>query len=404
MKYPRTITHHTLRAKIYKAADGYHATWAAGGRRVKRQFKSGSDAEKAAKDALRKIHAGQSTLAMLSKKDLARIASGLELLSSNGYTNLFDVATEYVAAKNVANGGELTDAARLWADNHRGIEKNGFKEAAEDWYAAFNGRWSVSYRDSVRKRMNKLIHMIQVDMCDLDFEVVKLLFSEGLSYQSPKSRNHFREIIRRVIAHSVDRNWIREKHGLGRLLKNERVITRAPDIITPKEFLDMLSAADDELMPMLAIQGFCGARQAEVLRLSWEDVWRRDGYLELNAHQTKQKKRRLVPLCDAAQAWLKPYRQFSGPIWAYTSSTYNRFFAEVKKLVDVKGKNLLRHSYASYRLGQLQDLAKVSYEMGTHTADTLYEHYRELVTPQQGKQWFSVLPPAVAGGKIVSAS
>ena len=127
MKYPRTISHYTLKAKIYKAADGYHATWAAGGRRVKRQFKSGSDAEKAAKAALRKIHAGQSTLAMLSKKEMARIASGLELLSSNGYTNLFDVATEYVAAKNVANGGELTDAARLWADNHRGIEKNGFK-------------------------------------------------------------------------------------------------------------------------------------------------------------------------------------------------------------------------------------------------------------------------------------
>ena len=166
----------------------------------------------------------------------------------------------------------------------------------------------------------------------------------------------------------------------------------------------MLSAADDELMPMLAIQGFCGARQAEVLRLSWEDVWRRDGYLELNAHQTKQKKRRLVPLCDAAQAWLKPYRQFSGPIWAYTSSTYKRFFAEVKKLGDVKGKNIPRPSYASYRLGQLQDVAKVSYEMGTHTADTLYEHYRELVTPQQGKQWFSILPKPIAGRKIVSAS
>jgi integrase len=404
MRYPRTITYYSLGAKIYKGADGYHATWTAGGKRVKRQFKSGSEAEKAAKAALKKIHAGQVTLATLSKKDMARIASGLDLLSSNGYTNLFDVATEYVAAKNVANGGELFDAARLWADNHRGIEKNGFKEAAEDWYAAFNGRWSVSYRDSVRKRMNKLIHMIQVDMCDLDFEVVKLLFSEGLSSQSPKSRNHFREIIRRVIAHSVDRNWIREKHGLGRLLKNERVITRAPDIITPKEFQDMLSASDDELMPMLAIQGFCGARQAEVLRLSWEDVWRRDGYLELNANQTKQKKRRLVPLCDAAQAWLKPYRRCSGPIWSYTSSTYNRFFAEVKKLVDVKGKNILRHSYASYRLGQLQDVAKVSYEMGTHTADTLYEHYRELVTPRQGKQWFSVLPKTAAGKKIIMAS
>ena len=109
-------------------------------------------------------------------------------------------------------------------------------------------------------------------------------------------------------------------------------------------------------------------------------------------------------MCPAAQAWLEPYRQFSGPIWSYTSSSYNRVLADVKKLVGVKGKNILRHSYASYRLGQLQDVAKVSYEMGTHTADTLYEHYRELVTPQQGKQWFSVLPPAVAGGKIVRVS
>ena len=56
-------------------------------------------------------------------------------------------------------------------------------------------------------------------------------------------------------------------------------------------------------------------------------------------------------------------------------------------------QNALRHSFASYRLAETPDAAKVALEMG-NTPDKLFRHYRELVTPEAAKEWFAIMPPA----------
>ncbi len=53
--------------------------------------------------------------------------------------------------------------------------------------------------------------------------------------------------------------------------------------------------------------------------------------------------------------------------------------------------NALRHSYASYRLAEIKDAARVALEMG-NSPSMLFRNYRELVTEEQAKQWFSVMP------------
>jgi hypothetical protein len=55
--------------------------------------------------------------------------------------------------------------------------------------------------------------------------------------------------------------------------------------------------------------------------------------------------------------------------------------------------NALRHSYASYRLADIKDAARVALEMG-NSPSMLFRNYRELVTEQEAKGWFSVLPSA----------
>ena len=54
-------------------------------------------------------------------------------------------------------------------------------------------------------------------------------------------------------------------------------------------------------------------------------------------------------------------------------------------------QNALRHSYASYRLAEIQDAAKVALELG-NSPEKLFKHYRELVTPDAAKEWFSIVP------------
>lgn len=57
-----------------------------------------------------------------------------------------------------------------------------------------------------------------------------------------------------------------------------------------------------------------------------------------------------------------------------------------------RAERTLRHSFASYRLAEIHDAAKVALEMG-NSPEKLFRHYRELVTPDEAKEWFAIMPP-----------
>ena len=145
--------------------------------------------------------------------------------------------------------------------------------------------------------------------------------------------------------------------------------------------------------------GFCGVRRSEGARLTWADVWATDGYVVLNADQTKTAQRRLVPRFDALEAWLSPYSRHSGPVWVHTINSLNHVLKGLRKLVVISGiHNALRHSYASYRLAVTRNANELAIEMG-NSPQIIYKNYRELVTPAQGKQWFSVVPEDIEQAK-----
>ena len=56
-------------------------------------------------------------------------------------------------------------------------------------------------------------------------------------------------------------------------------------------------------------------------------------------------------------------------------------------------QNALRHSFISYRLAEFQDVNRVALE-AENSPQMIFQHYRELATPDQAKQWFSLSPPS----------
>ena len=69
----------------------------------------------------------------------------------------------------------------------------------------------------------------------------------------------------------------------------------------------------------------------------------------------------------------------------------------IRKSVGISGKhNVLRHSFASYKLAVKRDINALALEMG-NSPQILQRHYLELATPLQGKQWFSILPKDISG-------
>jgi hypothetical protein len=54
--------------------------------------------------------------------------------------------------------------------------------------------------------------------------------------------------------------------------------------------------------------------------------------------------------------------------------------------------NGLRHSFISYRVAAIKNVAQVALEAGNSPA-MIFSNYRELVTPQDAKGWFAIVPP-----------
>ena len=406
MKFPLTIKHRGLEAKVYRATikgkKYYRASYRAGGKRVTKTCHKLKDARAAALDGLKNVHRGQDGMASLTKGETGKVQVALQLLNGAGFHDPVKVATEFLTAKDELEGGSLVDAAKEYRRRRRKVKRVTFSHAADKWLGYQQSRVAPLTHRVASGVALKLKQAFQVDCCDLGREELELLF-DSLKAKSPTWRNHHRYVLRGIVKHAIQNQWLTKEHRLDDLLADEKAVSKPPEILTPKEFAVMLDSADKDVLPIIALGGFTGARAAEILRMNWRDVWRIEGYVELEKGKTKTARRRLVPICPALEAWLKPYRQMTGSIWKGSQAQWDHALDDLHKATGIKGHNLLRHSYASYRLADVQDAGKVSLEMG-NSPNVLLRDYRELVTPAQGKQWFSVMPKAATGKKIVQMS
>ena len=55
-------------------------------------------------------------------------------------------------------------------------------------------------------------------------------------------------------------------------------------------------------------------------------------------------------------------------------------------------QNALRHSFISYRVAETGDVARTALEAG-NSPKMIFRHYREVVTEDAAKVWFSITPP-----------
>ena len=164
----------------------------------------------------------------------------------------------------------------------------------------------------------------------------------------------------------------------------------------------LLAAASAEFLPSIVLGAFAGLRSAEIKRLTWDDIRLADRHIVVGKDKAKTASRRIVPVWENCAAWLAPYAGHAGAVWG---GGYSRFYDEQKRAAKEAGidwkRNGLRHSYASYRFAQTMDAGRVAGELG-NSAAVVHRHYRELVTPKAGEEWFAMKPsPEVSN--IISA-
>jgi integrase len=161
-------------------------------------------------------------------------------------------------------------------------------------------------------------------------------------------------------------------------------------IFTPAQLADLLAIGNEEAKLYFAIGAFTGLRSAELIRLEWEDVNFARGYIQVGKSKAKTATRRLVPIQPNLEMWLAPYRAKSGLIFV-SEHAADRAIAQAKAAGIEWPNNVLRHSYATYRLAHCQDAARVALEMG-NSPQMLFRNYRELADEQDAAAWFGIAP------------
>lgn len=161
-------------------------------------------------------------------------------------------------------------------------------------------------------------------------------------------------------------------------------------IFKPEDFSKLLFAAPLRLIPLLALGGFSGLRAAELSRLDWKAVDLQRRVIELRAGQAKTASRRVIPISDNLALWLGLAERVGRVI--PDQDLFRQATALARKLEIEWPRNILRHSFISYRVAETQDVNQVALEAGNSPA-IIFKHYRELVDGDAAKEWFSIEPP-----------
>lgn len=224
----------------------------------------------------------------------------------------------------------------------------------------------------------------------------KIGFNGKYSKTTGRTRDNYRGALCTLFS------FARRKHYLARgvtteaehIVKNNDKGSSEIGIYTIEEIQKILADVDARWVPFVAIGAFAGARAAEIHRLNWEDFNFEEGHIEMAKAKTKTATRRVVPILPNLAAWLKPHSQKIGPVcprYSHDSTLLMEFSKSFKKCGVTAQHNGFRHSFASYRLAQIQNSAQTALEMGT-SERKLTENYKELVSAKKGQLWFEIFP------------
>ena len=176
-------------------------------------------------------------------------------------------------------------------------------------------------------------------------------------------------------------------------------------IYAPNNIRAMLAAADEAIIPALAIAAFAGLRLAEVSRLDWREVRLAEKLIVVGAENAKTAARRLVPISDNLAAWLAPQAKSFGPLNPCEEQLENvgnalgdRFERAAARARVTWKRNGFRHSYISYRVAVLKDVPAVALECG-NSPQVIFSNYRA-GTDAEAKAWFSIMPPKQSANVI----
>lgn len=375
-------------------------------RRRLRMFYNLRDAIADAERIARKMQSGEVMAAQMNSREAAAFGRMKEILADVPVP-VEVVASNYAKSYKILGGDYIVEASRDYARRHPQKRKpRAVADVIEEMIALKTKEKKGSrYLEDLRTRLARFKKTFGGNIGSITGPEVQAWLNKMNA--APRTVKNFRSNISQLFKFAEAIGYITPGENpvlqtrLGKTSSDNEI-----EIYTLAEIVRLLNAAPDWFRPILALQAFAGLRSSEVCKLDWQDIRLARGHILVAAHKVKTKSRRLVPIVPNLAQWLAPFADHKGKLWKHTRA----YFHEVQRntaaatvieadeengvaaVAPVEWKhNALRHSFISYRLAEIQDAAKVALEAGNSPA-MIFAHYREIVTPEEAKAWFAVVP------------
>jgi integrase len=424
--------------RVYSTPSGnrelYTVSYWVDGQRKRQVFPSYDKAIAEAKSAGLQLNKGDLGSAELSAVQRVACRRALELLAPTGVpieVAAGDIARFYLRIGKRATMDQVLDSF----DRHNpiGMEKKRVAEViTECLKSKEEDKLSDRYLMQLEYDLNRFAAKFKNYIGDVAGpDIDKWLRDLGVS---GRTRNNIRMSVQTLFGFAKAKRYLPKSHDEMDAVPVAKEESGAIEIFTPAELRELLAAASAEMVPFLAIGAFAGVRHAEIQRLDWKNVRFDAGIIEIHAGNAKTATRRTVPILPNLRAWLWKHKEASGPVCSFLNVTdqivslltkINNARAEAAEARNRKGKgrkkaearkpktevkefkwkhNGLRHSFISYRVADIKNVAQVALEAG-NSPQMIFSNYRELVTPKDAETWFRIVPPGTrlkaAGNKVV---
>ena len=346
------------------------------------------------------LSAGESNAANLRADEAAEYGNAVAILrNANLETSLQTVADRYAEAVKILGSENIVEAAKEYVRRNP-VERPArtVRQVADELIEVKAKRKaSERYLQDLRYQLNKLCEKFPENVDTVTTGDLQLWF-DSLD-AAPRTVRNIRSAATALFRFAEARCYIGK--GDNPATATEKIKAKNGDdieIYSPDEVARLLDAAPDSIRPAMAIQAFTGIRTAELMRLDWQAVKIDRQHIEIKAGNAKTASRRIVPIVPNLAAWLKPHAKKTGKLFPSGADYYHELMRETagntKKdafpAVELK-HNALRHSFISHRVASIQNVAQVALEAGNSPA-MIFGHYRELVTADDAKKWFAIIP------------
>ncbi len=414
--------HRNYQKRQRRSYDQYRIAYLQNG---KRKFETRANlkaAQRRAAEILVNINNGQLNLRQMNNADSNAYFAALDHLAGTGISLEF-AAQQIAQAQKILKGASLLEAAEFFVRQRpqQPISKPVGDVVAELIEAKEKAGLSKRYTEDLDQRCTRFAthfsgkpihHVTAADV--RGFLTARIFGPKKDEILGPRSHNNFLGALRTLFAFAKSRDYVPQ--DFRELERVDLVKDKGGDITiyTPREMADLLAHAKEDEILYLAICGFAGIRTEEFVRLDWQEFKWHSGVIEITAGKAKTASRRLVPITDNLRAWVEPIakrRGNRGLVWPHGLPYLHCRMYKVKRgkarglfvRAGVERKpNALRHSFISYRVAEKKNVAEVALEAG-NSPKMIFSNYRELVTPEDAKAWFAIMPATVAAAdsKIV---